>query len=69
MKPFTPPPKKIFMIRLKFESSSNLSRSKVSLIRSKIYIKAINRTQSMFWETLTSVILFGHIDTTNQAHR
>ena len=25
--------------------------------------------QSMFWGTLTSVILFGQIDSTNQAHR
>ena len=47
---------------------SQIKSSEVSLKRSRIYIKAINPPQPMFWETSTSVILLGQIDATNQVH-
>ena len=47
---------------------SQLVSSKVSLKRLRIYIKAINSTQSIFWETLIFVTLFGQTDSANQVH-
>ena len=48
--------------------SRKLSRSKVNLKRLRIYIKAINSPQSMFWGSSTFVTLFGQTDSANQVH-
>ena len=48
--------------------SRNLRRSKVSLKRLRICVKAINSPQSIFWGTSTFVTLFGQTDSANQAH-
>ena len=48
--------------------SHNLRRSKVSLKRLRIYIKAINSPQSIFWGTSTVVTLFGQTDSANRVH-
>ena len=45
--------------------SRNLRRSKVSSKRLRIYIKAINSPQSIFWGTSTFVTLFGQTDSAN----
>ena len=44
------------------------SLKKNSLKRLRIYIKAINPPQSIFWGTSTFVTLFGQTDSANQVH-
>ena len=47
---------------------SQLKSLKNSLKRLRIYIKAINPPQSIFWGTSTFVTLFGQTDSANQVH-
>ena len=48
--------------------ASQLKSLKKSLKRLRIYIKAINPPQSIFWGTSTFVTLFGQTDSANQVH-
>ena len=47
---------------------SQLKSLKNRLKRLRIYIKAINPPQSIFWGTSTFVTLFGQTDSANQVH-